>query len=464
MIEDWVKEELKSVDIGDKRLDKRLTMLVNAMAKNPEASIPLACESHAATKAAYRFFDDAHVKAEDICNAHIQSTVERVKDSEGVILVIQDTTDFDFTHHPSVEGIGYLNNTYLKGLKMHSGLAVNQDGVPQGLLHLLIWTRDKKKIGKSVSRRQKKTEEKESRRWLDVVKSVRELVPDSVDIVHIADREADIFDLFACAQKYNSKILIRAVHNRCVAHEHRYLWDAIQKSPIHGYTMVTVGRANDRKPRTARLSIRYETMNISPPKHRPDSSSLYSVPVNVILAKEVKPPSHSEKPLCWLLITTMPIENLDEALQYIEWYSFRWLIERFHYILKSGCKIEELQLEEMGRLRRAIATYCIVAWRILQITYEARKNPEIPADTVLEKHEWKALYCITHKTTMPPGEPPTLHEAVRWIAQLGGFLGRKSDGEPGVKTIWRGFRKLYNYTEMWQLFQPIVPLEEGTCG
>ena len=465
MIEDWVKEELKDVDIGDKRLDKRLMMLVSAMAKNPEASIPLACESHAATKAAYRFFDDARVESEDICSSHIQSTAERVKNSDDdVLLVIQDTTDFGFTHHPGVEGLGHLNNTYLKGLKMHSGLAVNQDGVPQGLLHLLIWTRDKKKIGKSVNRRQKKTEEKESIRWLDVVKSVRELVPDGVDVVHVADREADIFDLFACAQKHNSKILIRAVHNRCVAHEDRYLWDAIQKSPIHGYTMVDIGRANDRKPRTAKLSIRYETMCISPPKNRPDSSSLYSVPVNIILAKEGKTLSHNEKPLCWLLITTMPIENLDDALRYIEWYSFRWLVERFHYVLKSGCKIEDLQLEKMERLRRAIATYCIVAWRILQITYEARKNPEILADTVLEKHEWKALYCITHKTTVPPGKPPTLHEAVRWIAQLGGFLGRKSDGEPGVKTIWRGFRKLYNYAEMWQLFQPNVPLEGGTCG
>ena len=186
MIEDWVKEELKNVDIGDKRLDKRLMMLVSAMARNPEASIPLACESHAATKAAYRFFDDEHVEAEDICNAHIQSTVERVKDSEDVLLVIQDTTDFNFTHHPGIEGIGYLNNTYLKGLKMHSGLAVNQDGVPQGLLHLLIWARDKKKIGKSVSRRQKKTDEKESQRWLDAVKGVRDKIPDSVDVVHIA--------------------------------------------------------------------------------------------------------------------------------------------------------------------------------------------------------------------------------------------------------------------------------------
>jgi len=174
--------------------------------------------------------------------------------------------------------------------------------------------------------------------------------------------------------------------------------------------------------------------------------------VNVILAEEVSPPL-KEKPLCWLLITTLPITTFDDALQYVHWYSFRWLIERFHYVLKNGCKIEELQLEKMDRLRRAIATYSIIAWRMLQITYESRKNTKVLANKVLEKHEWEALYCITYKTPVPPKEIPTLHEAVHWIAKLGGFLGRKSDGEPGVKVIWRGFSKLYNYVDMWLLLK-----------
>ena len=455
MVEEWVKEELKSISLGDKRLDKRFMMLVDAIGRNPESSIPMACGTSAATKAAYRFFDNESVEAEDIHNAHFRSTVERVENSN-TVLVIQDTTDIDFTGHESVNGIGYLDNCYMMGLKMHSGMAVTLDGVPQGLLYQKIWARDIDEIGKSKDRKKKSIEEKESYRWLDVVKSVRDKLPDTLNVVHVADREADIYDLFVCAEKNDSKILIRAVHNRCVMHEDKYLWDAIRESPVRGYTMVDVKRANNRKPRTAKVSIRYETMKILPPKNHPQRSSLEPVSVNVILAEEVNPPQ-DVTPLCWLLITTMLIATLDDAIKYVKWYSHRWLIERFHYVLKSGCKVEKLQLEEMERLMRAIVTYCIVAWRILQITHNARKHPEIPADTVLEKHEWEALYCITHKKAVPPEKPPTLHEAVQWIAKLGGFLGRKSDGEPGVKSIWRGFRKLYCYAEMWKLIRNSDP-------
>jgi hypothetical protein len=462
MILDWVNEELNNIDLGDKRLNRRILNLVSAMGNNPEASIPQACKTHASTKAAYRFFNNPHVVANDISETHIQRTIERVRNYD-MLLIAQDTTNIDFSSHKGVTDIGYLDNICMLGLKMHSGLAISLDGVPEGLLYQKIWTRDMDEIGKNKDRKKKNTKDKESFRWLDVVESVRDKFPENIEIVHIADREADMYDLFVCAQQQSSKILIRAVHNRKVEHECKYLWDAIQESPIRGNTIVNVGRANKHKPRKAKLNIRYETLNISPPRNHPQHSPYKSVCVNVILAEEVSPPL-KEKPLCWLLITTLPITTLDDALQYVDWYSFRWLIERFHYVLKSGCKIEELQLEKMDRLRKAIATYSIIAWRLLQITYESRKNTKALANTVLEKHEWEALYCITFKTPLPPKEIPTLHESVRWIAKLGGFLGRKSDGEPGVKVIWRGFSKLYNYADMWSLLRGNGSGGERTCG
>ena len=195
---------------------------------------------------------------------------------------------------------------------------------------------------------------------------MRDKFSESMDIVHIADREADMYDLFICAQQQSSKILIRAVHNRRVEHECKYIWDAIQESPIRGNTIVNVGRANQRKPRKAKLNIRYETLNIPPPRNHLQRSSYKPVCVNVILAEEVSPPL-KEKPLCWLLITMLPITTLDDALQYVDWYSFRWLIERFPYVLKSGCKIEELQLEKMDRLRKAITTYMANATNYIRI-------------------------------------------------------------------------------------------------
>ena len=199
--------------------------------------------------------------------------------------------------------------------------------------------------------------------------------------------------------------------------------------------------------------MRYETLALQPPALRRAKEALSPIPVQVVLAQEENPPP-SAQPVSWLLFTTLAVTNRQEALQCVRWYSYRWLVERYHYVLKSGCGLEELQLEEAQRVHRALATYSIVAWRLLWLTYHARQSPDIPCDRVLELHEWQSLYCTIHKTPVPPARPPSLCQAVRWIAQLGGFLGRKSDGEPGVKTIWRGLRRLADIADTWLLLHP----------
>jgi hypothetical protein len=173
----------------------------------------------------------------------------------------------------------------------------------------------------------------------------------------------------------------------------------------------------------------------------------------VIQALEVDPPPGVE-PVNWLLLTTLVITCFEDLVQCLRWYSYRWLIERYHYVLKSGCRLEQLQLESADRIHRALATYTIVAWRLLWITYLARYHPDLPADTILETHEWQGLYCTIHHHPHPPDSPPNLRDAVRWIAQLGGFLARSHDGEPGVKTIWQGLRRLHDIAQTWLLLSP----------
>ncbi len=170
----------------------------------------------------------------------------------------------------------------------------------------------------------------------------------------------------------------------------------------------------------------------------------------MVLAEEDAAPT-GVRPVCWLLLATFPVITFDDAIRCVSYYSYRWLIERYHFVLKSGCGLEKLQLETGEGIHRALSTYCIVAWRLLWLTYEARRNPDLPCDRVLETHEWQSLYCCVHKTSIPPVTPPSLHEAVVLIARLGGFLGRKGDGEPGVKTIWRGLRRLHDIASGWQL-------------
>ena len=151
------------------------------------------------------------------------------------------------------------------------------------------------------------------------------------------------------------------------------------------------------------------------------------------------------------MLTTLPVLNYRDACDCLEKYAYRWLIERFHYVLKSGCRIEELELETAERMEKALATYAIVAWRLLWLTYEARKNPEKRIDEVLEEQEWQVLYLATQKNKALPTQSPKLREGVRQIASLGGFLGRKGDGEPGVKTLWRGWQRLQDLVVGWQL-------------
>jgi hypothetical protein len=222
---------------------------------------------------------------------------------------------------------------------------------------------------------------------------------------------------------------------------------------VAGQLTVELKRKDDQPARQATLTVRHASLDIQPPRHHKQRKALLAIRVGVILVKEHEPPA-GVSPVCWLLLTTLGVESFQEAVQCVVFYNLRWLIERYHYVLKSGCAVEELQLEEAQRLMRAVATYCIVAWRLLWLSYEARKNPDAPCDGVLETHEWQSLYCMVHKTPTPPDKPPTLREAVRMIAQLGGFLGRKHDGEPGVKVIWRGLRRLADIAETWRLLRP----------
>jgi len=450
-MQSWAAEELRYADLGDQRLNRRLVRVVEDLARQPSASVPQASGTWAATKAVYRFWDSERVAPEAIRASHTRSTVERVRGHEWV-LAVQDTTNLDFAHHPQTKGLGPLDNAFQWGLKVHSTLAVSSEGVPLGLLCQEVWARDPASKGSRHRRRKREIHEKESQRWLTALEASQQTVPAEVQVVMVADREADIYALFALPRRRGAHLLIRGTHERRTG-EVGYLWETMRQSPVCGRYTFEVRRKKDAPARQATVWVRHAHLEVQPPRHHPKRSTLKPVCVQGVLAEEEDPPPGVE-PVCWLLLTTLPVDDLADAQRCLRWYSYRWLIERYHFVLKSGCRLEQLQLEEAERIQRALATYCIVAWRLLWLTYEARRNPDTPCDQVLEACEWQALYCRIHRTSQPPGTPPTLWRAVRWIAQLGGFLGRKSDGEPGVKTIWLGLRRLNDLAAMWQLLHP----------
>jgi hypothetical protein len=446
----WVEEELNGTRFKDKRLCKRFMLIVDRLVERPEASLPQAMASWAETKAAYRFLDSDKVTPKAIRASHIHSTAQRALQS-GKVLIIQDTTTLDFTDHGETAGLGYLDYPLHQGLLLHSALCCTCAGVPLGLLDQQMWIRNPEERGKTQYRAQRLIKDKESAKWIRTLKGSLESVAESVATVTIADREADIYELLVAPRPAKADLLIRACRERRVKinEEVDHLWPVMLTSSVRGKISIEVEANPKRKPRTAICSLHFEKVWVLPPRaaKQKEALSLWA-----ILVREDAVPEGVE-PLEWLLLTTLRVENLEEALQYVKWYSLRWLIERYHLVLKSGCRVEKLQLETEERLERAIAVYSIVAWRLLWLTYNARQFPEASCEIALERHEWQALYCKIKKTPIAPEEPPSLRQAVRWIAQLGGFLGRKSDGEPGVMVIWRGWRRLEDIADDWLTFR-----------
>ena len=450
-ITDWIAQETKYIDFGEKRLENRLRQIIADFAQNPTASIPEFCGNLSATKAAYGFFDNPTSDPDRMIQGQRRATLERVG-QYSFILILQDTTSFDFSSHPETKGLGPLDNVKCQGFFTHTSLAATPDSIPLGVLAQQSWVRDEADVGKSKTRHQRLIADKESYKWLQGLDESTVKWPAQTKALVVSDRESDIFEYFVQPRATNVDLLVRAHHDRRLVDESHNLFLTVSTGPVRGKVVVEVGRRANQAPRQAECQVYYQRVKLPPPKNRPvGAPKLAPVTLWAILICEINPPAEVE-PLEWFLLTTVEISSFAQACQFIEHYTCRWLIERFHFVLKSGCQVEQRQLETKDRLISFLAVANIVAWRLLWQTYLRRIDSDLPCTVVMTEPEWKALYSFVHKTTILPQEPPSLGQATLWLAKLGGFLGRKSDGQPGVKVIWRGWRRLFDITQTWLIF------------
>lgn len=437
-----ITDEFAGAMINDRRLVRRLCHTAEKLAEQPEKPISSACGPWHDVKAAYGLFDNDKVDCEGMLFGHRQRTIERMKAYQ-TVLIVQDTTSLDYSTHQKTEGLGPFND-YAKslGLLAHTALAVTANGVPLGVLAMDIWARDLAEHGKRDQRKQKATSEKESNKWLSAMDKSLAGVPDGILTVTVCDRESDVFDFAAKALGEKRHLLFRVAQNRRTDSEQKKLFEQVIATPVLGHCLVEVPRkpGSNQPPRQARLSVRACRVRIISPLKR-TSEHLPPITLYAVEAREENAPNGVEA-LHWLLLTTLPVISLQEAVEKIGWYRQRWKIERLHYILKSGCKIEDLRLETSERLERAITLYTVIAWRIAWMTYQARETPDLPCSVAFSQIEWQALWRQVHPGKCPPAQPPSLKDAVLWLAKLGGFLGRKSDGSPGVKVLWSGLHNL----------------------
>jgi len=447
----WAQEEFGGAPLGDRRLVQRLIQIAQKLGEQPTASIPQACGAWDQTKGAYRFFDNHRVAEDQILQTHFRTSQERAR-GQTVVLAVQDTTQFDFTNHPATTGLGPTQDQEHQGLFYHPTLLLTPERLPLGLAHHQVWTRPPEDFGKKHRRKQRPIQDKESHKWLESLEAtarLQECLP-QVRFVNVADREADIYDFLHLGQRLRVNLLVRAAWNRRVDQPERHLWDHLAACPRAGYHSVKVPRRPGQAARLARLAVRFGTVSLQPPRHRHRETELEPVTVWAVYVQEEEPPPDLA-PLSWMLLSTLPVTNLSEAVTCIDWYACRWSIETFFKILKSGCRIEHLQLETGERLKRCLAVYSVVAWRVMFLTMQGRQQPDLPCEVLLETGEWQALHCFHHQTQTPPAQPPTLREATRMIARLGGFIGRRGDGNPGPMTIWRGLQRLQDIALAWRL-------------
>jgi hypothetical protein len=454
----WCIDEFSGVELQDARLNARCTELAVQLATQPSLPIHQACEDWADAKAAYRFFDNDDVTPQRMQAPHQQRTVERMA-AHPRVLTIQDTSFLNYTQHPKTEGLGPIGKKSQKqrGFGLHSTLAVLPSGLPLGVLTQAAFTRpDDEPSHRPEECRLLPIEDKESYRWLQAFEQTLALAPKGVEVITVCDREADIYEMFALARRRKASLLVRASRNRALLddegrkNEAHKLWPRVEAQSVAGYLTVRMTGNDTRPEREATVSIRFVVVTLRPP-WRPNGLKLPAVRLNAILVREEHPPADIEEPIEWLLLTNTPVRTFEQAQEVVSWYCCRWQIEVFHKILKSGCRVEDCRLQTADRLHSFVALMSIIAWRLHWLTYLNRCQPDLPCTAALTTIEWEALYMRIHKTKRLPDEVPTVREAVRWIARLGGFLGRKSDGEPGVTVIWRGWQRLQDLAATWEI-------------
>lgn len=439
----WAEVETDRANLPDARLKRRLTRVLERLSAQPTESIPAASGTWADTKAAYRLFDNDRVDAVDILDGHSRATLRRIA-GEPVVLLVQDTTFLSDIRDLQGRGVGTLRLTKRAEHLLHPSIAFSESRVNLGVLGHHFWQRPETRTGRQ--RAVRSLEAKESYRWLlgyEMACAAQALHPDTL-VVNVADREGDIYEWFLageCTQAIPDRAgyLIRAKCNRRVVQSaNRSLWETLAQASVLGQTRVSITQRPGRRARVATLSVRSRTVTF----HRTRCQGRPAVPVTVtaVYAQEAQPPA-GETALEWMLLTNLPVEHFAAAQRLIGWYQARWEIEVYFRILKQGCRIEDLRLETTRRLERCIAVYLIVAWRLHYLTRIARSRATVPCTPTFSLAEWQTIYVLQKKHP-PPTTPPSLREIVRLLAQLGGFLARKGDGEPGPETLWRGFKVL----------------------
>lgn len=479
--------EFSTVNLGDERRNQRVREFADRLLDSPDSSIQSACRGWDETMGAYRFLNNASVDPESILESHREALLERVKlqPPESDLLFIQDTTELDYSSKKQMKGRGPLaksgENTR-QGLFLHNHYVTSEEGLPLGNYGVKVYARDEQ-TGDGRKSPYEPIEGKESYRWLEGYREGCELAEAFPErqVWVINDREGDIYELFACRQQRlqdgqcAAQLLVRANRDRRLLTtedkpQEERLYEKIKEGRLLGiieFEMTSAPprrkkgfkKSPPRQARTVRQELRVSKLRLRPPYRM--GQKLEPLTIWVVLAEEVNPPEGQE-PVNWILNTSAPIKTFAQARKLMMLYTRRWQVEVFFRILKTGCRVEELQLKSHQAVLNALMLYLVVAWRIHYLVHLGRGCPELPCSVLFEVHEWRAALAVTRyqqntktKKASPVSIPakeeqPSLAEMLLVVAKLGGYLSRKNDPPPGAQCLWQGMDKVLHYAMAWE--------------
>ncbi len=439
----WAQNEFGFAELGDPRRSKRLVNIATKLAANPGGTLPQAFPDWAELKAAYRFFDNRAVDFEKVLQPHLERTRWACREP-GEYLIIEDSSDLDFSNHPRTQDLGVIGDGQGRGFALHSALAVRVEAWtleqrPEGQVIGLFDARCRRPrpAPKGESRRKRLKRPRKSSWWAEAFRWVGRPASDC-RWIYIADRESDFYEPIHTCQQVGSDFIIRGYQDRRLADEGGKLREALAKAPVLGESTVGLRSRGGEPARTAIVELTSVRVDLDGP-WRPGGWQEPLRDVWVVEVTEVHAPEGVKEPLHWILLASLPCRRLAETQRVVGRYTARWWVEEYHKALKSGAGVEDSQLERGGRLEPLIAVLAVVAVRLLNAKMLARSRPE--GWEAKESFGPEALAILEKKFDRPKGGWTNRNVLVA-TARLGGFLARKHDGMPGWQTIWRGWQRL----------------------
>src|SRR3954470_2668246 len=451
----WAEQQWSRAVLGDVRRTRRAVQLGAALASRPQASLPQQAGSWDQLKAAYRLLQEPDVTHAALSEPHWQATRQQAAHAD-IVLFVQDTSDLDFTAHRQTKGLGWIGNTGGRGFLLHSCLAVRPTAMPEilGLAAQRVWTRHEVRKG-TETRAAKAKRPKESDVWAEIVETIGPAAPDQC-WVSVSDRASDIFSFVRRARAQGWHCLWRVGQNRVIwagsGRKTKLLLDWARRLPAQTETTIDLRGRAEQPPRTVRLQVAGSEVTLCPPGNGQERQQ---APVSGWCVRCWEA-SKRKNALEWILFTTVAITDAASAWECIEWYRLRWVVEEYHKALKTGCAMEQRQLRSAPGLLALLGLLAIVAVRLLQLRTVARSVPDTPANQVVEPELVETVVRLRGGSA----DRMTADQFWRAVAGLGGFLGRRGDGNPGWQTLWRGWQRLQDLC--WGVQAASIPSDK--CG